>query len=246
MPDLSQPSADLLPVQRRATLAYRALRIWAVPLLRSLFRIVVERRDRIPTERNYVLIANHLNLLDSFAILAEFPAEPRVHFLGDTTILITRRLQWAMVKSVAGFIPVNRKLSPDTVLFDHVNKCLQRGGVVALYPEGNYGLAEGELLPFKKGFAHFAIDNNVPVLPVAHIRAVSPPDGATNVPLGGEIRADYISRPSNDPIIKLEPPVGVTLDNPHWDGTTFVIEYHGLRDNSLYHAELDQDEWSGK
>jgi len=167
MPDLSQPSADLLPVQRRATLAYRALRIWAVPLLRSLFRIVVERRDRIPTERNYVLIANHLNWLDSFAILAEFPAEPRVHFLGDTTILITRRLQWAMVKSVAGFIPVNRKLSPDTVLFDHVNKCLQRGGVVALYPEGNYGLAEGELLPFKKGFAHFAIDNNVPVLPVA-------------------------------------------------------------------------------
>ncbi|TMG30536.1 MAG: hypothetical protein E6H93_08470 [Chloroflexi bacterium] len=83
-------------------------------------------------------------------------------------------------------------------------------------------------------------------LAIAHIRAVSPPDGATNVPLGGEIRADYISRPSNDPIIKLEPPVGVTLDNPHWEGTTFVIEYHGLRDNSLYHAELDQDEWSGK
>jgi 1-acyl-sn-glycerol-3-phosphate acyltransferase len=163
----SQPSADLLPVQRRATLAYRALRVWAVPLLHSLFRIVVEGRERIPTNRNYVLIANHLNWLDSFAILAEFPVEPRVHFLGDTTILITRRFQWAMVKSVAGFIPVNRKLSPDTVLFDHVNKCLQRGGVVALYPEGNYGPAEGEMLPFKKGFAHFAIDNHVPVLPVA-------------------------------------------------------------------------------
>ena len=27
----------------------------------------------------------------------------------------------------------------------------------------------------------------------AHIRAVSPPDGATNVPLSGEIRADYVS-----------------------------------------------------
>jgi len=168
MPAPSQPSADLLPVQRRATLAYRALRLWAVPLLHLLFRIDVAGRQRIPTDRNYVLIANHLNWLDSFAILAEFPAEPRVHFLGDTTILITRRFQWAMVKSVAGFIPVNRKLSPDTVLFDHVNRCLQRGGVVALYPEGNYGPAEGELLlPFKKGFAHFAIDNRVPVLPVA-------------------------------------------------------------------------------
>ena len=80
----------------------------------------------------------------------------------------------------------------------------------------------------------------------AHIRAVSPPDGATNVPLAGEIRADYVSRPANDPAIKLEPPVGVTLDNPHWDGTTFVIDDHGLRESSLYHAELDQDDWTGK
>jgi 1-acyl-sn-glycerol-3-phosphate acyltransferase len=161
------PPADLLPVQRAATPMFRLIKFTAAPILHLLFRIQVEGRENIPTDRNYVLIANHLNWLDSFAILAEFPTEPRVHFLGDTTILVTRRFQWMMVKSVAGFIPVNRKLSPDTVLFDHVNKCLQRGGVVALYPEGNYGKAEGELLPFKKGFAHFAIDNHVPVLPVA-------------------------------------------------------------------------------
>jgi hypothetical protein len=80
----------------------------------------------------------------------------------------------------------------------------------------------------------------------AHIRAVSPPDGATNVPVDGEIRADYVSRPKTDPTIKLEPPVGVTLDNGHWDGTSFVIDYHGLRDSSLYHVALDQDDWSGK
>jgi 1-acyl-sn-glycerol-3-phosphate acyltransferase len=161
------PPADLLPVQRKATPMFRLIKFTCTPILHSLFRIKVDGRTNIPTDRNYVLIANHLNWLDSFAILAEFPAEPRVHFLGDTTILVTRRFQWAMVKSVAGFIPVNRNLHPDTVLFDHVNKCLQRGGVVALYPEGNYGRAEGELMPFKRGFAHFAIDNGVPVLPVA-------------------------------------------------------------------------------
>ncbi len=80
----------------------------------------------------------------------------------------------------------------------------------------------------------------------SHIRAVSPPDGAINVPLSGEIRADYVSRPAHDPTIKLEPPVGVTLDNSLWDKTTFVIDYHGLRANSLYHVELDQDDWTGK
>ena len=138
-----------------------------MPLLHLLFDVQVTGRDNIPKAINYVLIANHLNWLDSFLILATFPAEPRVHFLGDTTQLVTRKVQWAFVKSVAGYIPVNRQARPDTVLFAHVDRCLQRGGVVALYPEGSYGRAEGELLPFKKGFAHFAIDNRVPVLPLA-------------------------------------------------------------------------------
>jgi hypothetical protein len=76
----------------------------------------------------------------------------------------------------------------------------------------------------------------------AHIRAVSPPDGATNVPLSGEIRADYVGRPAHDPTIKLEPADAVLLDNAHWEGTTFVVDYHGLRANTLYHVALDQDD----
>jgi 1-acyl-sn-glycerol-3-phosphate acyltransferase len=163
----AQPPANLLPVQREATLAYRAIRLWAVPLLHALFRINVDGREWIPRGGAYVLIANHLNWLDSFAILASFPAEPRVHFLGDTTMLVTRKVQWALVKSVGGYIPVNRQARPDLVLFEHANRCLERGGVVAIYPESHYGSAEGQLMPFKKGFAHFAVENHVPVLPVA-------------------------------------------------------------------------------
>jgi 1-acyl-sn-glycerol-3-phosphate acyltransferase len=162
-----QPPADLLTVQREATPMFRFLRITVVPLLHALFRIEVDGRQRIPTDRTYVLIANHLNWLDSFAILATFPTEPRIHFLGDTTLLVTHKFQWAMVKSVGGFIPVNRQARPDIVLFHHANRCLQRGGVVAIYPEGNYSPKEGEIMPFKKGFAHFATENHVPVLPVA-------------------------------------------------------------------------------
>src|SRR5256885_15590674 len=57
----------------------------------------------------------------------------------------------------------------------------------------------------------------------AHIRAGSPPDGATNVPLTTEIRAEHVSRATTDPAIKIEPTVGGTLENRHWHGTTFVI-----------------------
>jgi 1-acyl-sn-glycerol-3-phosphate acyltransferase len=95
-----------------------------------------------------------------------FPAEPRVHFLGDTTVLVTRKFQWWVVRQVGGFIPVDKQRRADQSLFQHVDRCLQRGGVVALYPEAQYGPREGEVLPFKKGFAHFAIDNHVPVVPV--------------------------------------------------------------------------------
>ncbi|HET9848548.1 MAG TPA: Ig-like domain-containing protein [Candidatus Dormibacteraeota bacterium] len=80
----------------------------------------------------------------------------------------------------------------------------------------------------------------------AHIRAVSPPDGATNVPVSGEIRAEYISRPSQDPAIRLEPPAGSSSGRSRWDGSTFVLPYSGLHSDSLYHVELDQDASSTK
>jgi 1-acyl-sn-glycerol-3-phosphate acyltransferase len=142
------------------------VRILALPVLHLLFRIRVLGGENIPRRGTYVIIANHLNWLDSFAILATFPIEPRVHFLGDTTMLVTHRFQWTTIKAVGGYIPVNRSLHQDAALFQHVDRCLRLGGAVALYPEGHYGDAEGGLQPFKKGFAHFACDNGVPVVPV--------------------------------------------------------------------------------
>ena len=162
------PPADLLPVGPRATVGYRFVRLWAEPLLHLVFRIEVRGRDNVPREGNFIIIANHLAWLDPFLILSSFKTEPRVHFLGDTTILRTRRLQWWIVRMVGGYVPVNKKVHGDVKLFEHVDQCLQRGGVVALFPEGTtQGAREGCLLPFKKGFAHWALDNHVPVVPVA-------------------------------------------------------------------------------
>jgi 1-acyl-sn-glycerol-3-phosphate acyltransferase len=161
------PPADLLPVQRKATLTYRLARIIVLPVFHILFVFLVTGQQNTPRKKNYVLIANHLNWLDSFVILASFPPQPRLHFLGDPYMLQTRRFQWAFVKSVGGYIPVNNRQGSGPHLYVHVNKCLRRGGCVGLYPEGHYGEKEGDLGEFKKGFAHFAIDNDVLVLPVA-------------------------------------------------------------------------------
>jgi 1-acyl-sn-glycerol-3-phosphate acyltransferase len=161
------PAADLLPVSRRANIPYRIVRMVGVPLLRLCFRFDVEGRENIPRSGNYVVIANHLNWLDEFTLLYLFPVEPRLHFLADPTILVTRKFQWWLVRTTGGYVPVVRERHGDPALFRHVDRALAMGGAVAIFPEGNYGPREGELLPFHKGFAHFAIKAGVPVVPVA-------------------------------------------------------------------------------
>jgi 1-acyl-sn-glycerol-3-phosphate acyltransferase len=163
----SLPAADLIPVSARANVPYRIVRLIGVPLLRLCFRFDVTGRENIPRSGNYVVIANHLNWLDEFTLLYLFPVEPRLHFLADPTILVTRKFQWWLVRSTGGYVPVVRERHGDQVLFKHVDNALAIGGAVAIFPEGNYGPREGELMPFHKGFAHFAIKAGVPVIPVA-------------------------------------------------------------------------------
>lgn len=165
-PPSSLPVADLLPVGRRANVPYRIVRLVGVPLLRLCFAFDVTGREHIPQHGTYVVIANHLNWLDEFALLHLFPVEPRLHFLADPTLLVTRRFQWWLIRTTGGYVPVVRERRSDKVLFRHVDRCLEVGGAVAIFPEANYGPREGELMPFHKGFAHFAIKAGVPVVPV--------------------------------------------------------------------------------
>jgi 1-acyl-sn-glycerol-3-phosphate acyltransferase len=167
MASTALPPADLLPVGREANIPYRILRLVAVPLLKLCFRFQVEGRENIPRTGNYIVIANHLNWLDEFAILMLFPVEPRLHFLADPTGLVKRKFQWWIIRTTGGYVPVVRERHGDATLYHHVDRCLEVGGAVAIFPEGNYGPTEGEMLPFKKGFAHFATENHVPVLPIA-------------------------------------------------------------------------------
>ena len=161
------PPADLLPVGPRATLAYRALRLVAVPLFRLLFRFQVNGRERIPRSGTYVVIGNHLGWMDAVTLSLFFPIEPRLHFLADPTGMMRQPLLWALIRAIGGLVPVDRARHGDRGLFRYVDHCLEIGGAVALFPEADFGPREGALLPFKKGFAHFAVDAAVPVVPIA-------------------------------------------------------------------------------
>ena len=167
MTDIAIPAADMLPVRREATAAYRAARGVVHPLLRVIFRVRITGRANIP-RRNAVVVANHLQWLDCLVVEAAFPVEPRVHLMGDPSEAIRKgRVLWGALRHIGGFIPIDRSLHGNEVLFRQVHRCLEAGGSVMLFPEGRCGDTEGALLPFKKGFAHFAIKDSVPVIPVA-------------------------------------------------------------------------------
>ena len=166
-PEAAVPPADMLPVGRRATLAYRLLRVVAVPLFRLLFHLRATGRERIPRAGTYVVIGNHLGWMDAVMLSIFFPIEPRLHFLADPTGMMRQPLLWALVRATGGLVPVARARHGDRTLFKYVDRCLELGGAIALFPEADFGPKEGDVLPFKKGFAHFAVDAGVPVVPIA-------------------------------------------------------------------------------
>jgi 1-acyl-sn-glycerol-3-phosphate acyltransferase len=165
VPQAAIPPADTLPVGRRATPIFRVVRSVARALFHLLFRFEVSGRERIP-DSAFVAIANHLGWMDAISLLLLFPVEPRLHFLADPMSMMRNRPLWALVRATGGIVPVDRAKHGDRRLFAHVDRCLAQGGAIALFPEGDFGPREGELLPFRKGFAHFAVDANVPVVPV--------------------------------------------------------------------------------
>ena len=167
MTDIAIPAADLLPVQPEATALYRLARLILHPLVRVAFRLDISGQDNIP-RRNAVVVANHLQWIDCLVVEAAFPVEPRLHLMGDPSDAMRKgRVLWGTLRRIGGFIPIDRSLHGNEVLFRQVHRCLDAGGSVMLFPEGRCGEAEGEMLPFKKGFAHFAIQGGTPVVPVA-------------------------------------------------------------------------------
>jgi 1-acyl-sn-glycerol-3-phosphate acyltransferase len=115
-------------------------------------------------DRNYIFAANHASLIDIPLLLIA---------VNRYTVFIAKSelSKIPIFKSIldrAGFIFVDRKNNDSAVksmnnLMDDIRKIPRS---VAIFPEGTR-TSDGNLLPFKKGAAIFAINTDIPVIPVA-------------------------------------------------------------------------------
>ncbi len=126
-------------------------------------KLIVKGKHNLQ-DRNYIFAANHASLIDIPLLLIA---------VNRYTVFIAKSelSKIPIFKSIldrAGFIFVDRKNNDSAVksmnnLMDDIKKIPRS---VAIFPEGTR-TSDGELLPFKKGAAIFAINTDIPVIPVA-------------------------------------------------------------------------------
>jgi 1-acyl-sn-glycerol-3-phosphate acyltransferase len=140
-----------------------AQKLWTSVIL-TLAGIRLRVREIVPVDwsKAQVICANHASIFDILALVRTIP--PPFRFVAKRELLNWPFVGWAL--RPAGQIVIDRA-DRARALRSIAEAALRKiRGQVIFFVEGTR-TRTGQLLPFKKGAFHFAIDNRLPVLPTA-------------------------------------------------------------------------------
>ena len=154
-------TAPFDPGRYQAGRAFRRLAVSHVALTR-LWRFETEGVPPEGPRRPYVVVSNHESYADIF-LMSHFPWEMK--WLSKHTIFKIPVMGWMM--RMALDVPVRRgeRESAIAALAECRDRLARRVSVM-IFPEGTRSRTD-DLLPFKDGAFHLAIQSRVPILPVA-------------------------------------------------------------------------------
>ena len=137
------------------------------PWLAAWFRWTLEGMERIPRTGGTILAFNHIAFLDAFA--AAYVVDQlgrRVRFLAKSELFQDKRISWIL--RGAGQIEVRRGTRDAPMALDHAYRALERGELVAVFPEGTI-TDDPDLKPMaaKSGAARLALKTGAPLIPCA-------------------------------------------------------------------------------
>ncbi len=138
-------------------------KFWTSVIL-ALAGIRLRVREIVPVDwdKAHVLCANHASIFDILALVRTVP--PPFRFVAKRELLSWPFIGWAL--RPAGQIVIDRA-DRAKALRSIAEAALRKiRGQVIFFVEGTR-TRTGQLLPFKRGAFHFAIDNHLPVLPIA-------------------------------------------------------------------------------
>ena len=142
------------------------------PILKLIFRPLVEGREYLPDEGPAIIASNHLSFSDS--IFMPLQVKRRVTFVAKQEYFTGKGLKGLLIRTFfvgTGTIPVDRsggraaQAAIETGL-----RVLREGHLFGIYPEGTRS-PDGRLYRGKTGVARLALESGAPVIPVAMLNS---------------------------------------------------------------------------
>lgn len=162
---IAAPTAIVIAqINPTSTMIDRLAHIWSrLWLVSSGSTIEVNGQELVDRTRSYIVVANHLSVLDIMACFIAVPLP--IRFLAKKELFSVPILAPAM--RAIGIVEVDR--GARSAIHEQVNQqareLVASGRSVIIYPEGTRSRT-GQMRPFKKGAFTMAIAGGIPILPV--------------------------------------------------------------------------------
>ncbi|KAM4020611.1 1-acyl-sn-glycerol-3-phosphate acyltransferase beta [Anomaloglossus baeobatrachus] len=154
-------------------------------------RFQVKGLENFQIDEPCVIISNHQSILDMMGLMEILPdrcvqiAKKELLFAGSV----------GLATYLGGVIYINRKQTRDAkTIMAGVAKAMTDDNLkVWVYPEGTRNNS-GDLLPFKKGAFHLALQAKAPIIPVVYSSLTSFYDRKKNLFTGGIIKVEILPK----------------------------------------------------
>ena len=155
-------------MEPRSMVVYEAMRMLTGPVLSLVHRVRAEGADNVPEDGAAIIVANHRCYLDPFVLahcvprFINFAAGSHLFNVPGAGPLL--RLPGFFSLNIYGGEDSDRDLA-------YANGLLSGGELVGIFPEGIESFMNiyqvSRITSFKTGFVVLALDNRVPIIPVA-------------------------------------------------------------------------------
>ena len=140
---------------------YACVRLLAIAVLGTWFRVKVSGSENIPGEGAVIVAPNHKNFLDAFFI--GVATRRHVRFMAKAE-LFRGPLGWLFLR--LGAFPV-RRAAADANAIETARAILSAGGLVVVFPEGTRVEALDALGSPHHGAGRLALETGAPIVPAA-------------------------------------------------------------------------------
>jgi 1-acyl-sn-glycerol-3-phosphate acyltransferase len=161
MPMSNEKAHELSRKRGTSKLIYGTTRVVLTPIVGIWYRLKVTGDEYVPKTGPAIIAPNHKSFYDSFFI--GMATRRHLHFMAKTELFEGRS---ARLLSGLGAFPVRRgEADPDALETARLH--LERGRVLALFPEGTRHRDPEQLRSPRKGAGRLAIEAQAPIVPCA-------------------------------------------------------------------------------